>query len=445
MSTKEGLAMDIDSKYIEELQEQKAMTWLLGEVIKISSNIDSFIGLMEVTTDMLMGVMGLDTCTIWMKSDNGFKSYSRGIQNENRFLSEESSDFPTHIIHVKDTCVFDTKDEQHWFIQGKSTKSVLLSPLNDFKNKERVGIIIAEHSAENYFTNSKIDFFGSLSIQISIASENAKHFEEERRKAQEEVRAKNEQIVESVHYASMIQNSLLPDMSFIKKHADDAFAIWKPKDIVGGDFYWFAPTRKGFCAVLMDCTGHGVAGAFMTIALNQMISRAFEDSGHGSASEILNKINAMVKDTFYKFNKYDNLHAGLDMGLCMFDQESRRLTYSGARMSLFSHSQGITRELRGANKSLGYSERKKKEQEFEDAVIDYLPGDAFYMTTDGFLDQNGYEDIHPFGAERFVEAIDAVAKYDFEKQRSEMIKRFSAHKGCEVQRDDVTVFAVKPL
>lgn len=438
--------MDIDLKYIEELQEQKAMTWLLGEVIKISSSLDSFIGLMEVTTDMLMGVMGLDTCTIWMKSDNGFKSYSRGIQNENRFLAEESSDFPTHIIHVKDTCVFDCNGESHCFIQGRNTKSVLISPLNDFKNKERVGVIIAEHSSEDYFTNSKIDFFGSLSIQISIASENAKHFEEERRKAQEEVRQKNEQIVESVQYASVIQNSLLPDVSFIKKHAADAFAIWKPKDIVGGDFYWFAPTQKGFCTAVMDCTGHGVAGAFMTIALNQMLSGAFEDSSHESASEILDKINTMVKDTFYKFNRFEGFHAGLDMGLCIFDQDSRRLVYSGARMSLFTHSQGITRELRGASKSLGYSdERRKKCHAFEDKVIEYLPGDSFYITTDGFLDQNGYEDIYPFGVERFAEAIDNVAKYDFEKQRSELIKRFSAHKGSVEQRDDVTVLAVKPL
>lgn len=428
------------------LQEQKAMNWVLGEVIKVSSNLSSFVGLMEIVTDMLMGVMGLDTCTIWIKSKKGFKYYSRSIYNENIFNTEDSNDLPDYFMRVKETGVFDLNNNEYKFIRGKNVKSILLVPLDDFKNKTRIGVIVAEHNSKEYFTKSKMDFFHNLAIQISITAENAKLFEEERRRSEDEIRKKNDLIIENINYASVIQNSILPDISSIKKYAADAFAIWKPRDIVGGDIYWFSPQEDGFCAAIIDCTGHGVSGAFMTIAVNQILNQILKEYKSQSAAEILNKLNNIFKDTFYKYNNNDHFYAGLDIGICVVNKALKKLIYSGAYVSIFHCSNGEVKEIRGINRSIGYNmERKrKKDKEFTDIVIDYLPGDVFYMITDGLTDQNGEENIYPFGVDKFMEVLKSINTLSFKKQEYEIWNSIVEYMGNEEQRDDITLFAIKP-
>lgn len=442
---------DLGKKALEilnkNLHEQKAMNWVLGEVIKVSSNLNSFVGLMEIITDMLMGVMGLDTCTIWIRNKKSFKCYYRSIYNENIFVEEESNDLPEYFMRIKKANLFNLNNDEYRFVKGKNVESILLVPLDDFKNKSRIGVIVAEHHSKEYFTKNKTDFFYTLAIQISIASENAKLFEEERKKSEDEIRKRNELIIENVNYASVIQNSLLPDISFMKEYADDAFVIWKPRDIVGGDIYWFIPQKNGFCAAIIDCTGHGVSGAFVTIAVNQMLNQILKESETQSASDILNKLNSIFKDTFYKFNKGEHFHAGLDIGICIVNKESKKLMYSGAHISLFHYSQGELREIRGINRSIGYGmeiKRKKKIKEFTDTIIDYLPGDIFYMSTDGIIDQNGNENIYPLGVDNFMTILKNVGSLAFDTQKDKIWNSVTEYMGDEEQRDDITLISIKP-
>jgi Stage II sporulation protein E (SpoIIE)./GAF domain. len=429
-----------------EIQEQKAINWVLGEVIKSSSNLNSFIELMDTVTDMLMGVMGLDTCTIWVRSKNSFKYYSRSVYNKNAFISRSSSNLPEYLMRVKDIGVFDLNNSEHKFIRGKNVSSILVVPLDNFKNKTRIGVIIAEHNSKEYFTPSKIDFFYALAVQIAIASENVKLFEEQRRKSEDAIKAKNELLIENINCASVIQNSLLPDMTFIKNYTDDAFVIWKPRDIVGGDIYWFIPQKNGFYIAVIDCTGHGVSGAFMTIAVNQILNQIFKECETRSSAEILNRLNNAFKDTFYKFNDSEHFHAGLDIGICFVNKTLRKITYSGAHISLFHMNNGELKEIRGTNRSIGYnmkSKRNKKSKEFIEVEIDYIPGDALYMTTDGFIDQNGDKNIYPFGVDNFINALKDADKLPFEKQRNELLGTLIKYMGSEEQRDDITLFAIK--
>lgn len=451
---KENIVNNLTSKNKEleisnlnrEIQEQKAINWVLGEVIKSSSNLGSFIELMDIVTDMLMGVMGLDTCTIWVRSKNSFKYYSRSVYNKNAFISRSSNDLPEYFMRIKDIGVFDLNNREHKFIRGKNVRSILLVPLDNFKTKTRIGVIIAEHHSKEYFTQSKIDFFYTLAVQVAIASENVKLFEEERKKAEDTIKAKNELIIENINCASMIQNSLLPDISFIKNYTEDVFVIWKPRDIVGGDIYWFIPQENGFCTAVIDCTGHGVSGAFMTIAVNQILNQIFKEYKTQSSAEVLNILNHAFKDTFYKFNNDEHFHAGLDIGICFVDKTLRKITYSGAHMSLFHMNNGELKEIRGINKSIGYNmnpRRNKKSKEFIDVELDYLPGDTIYMTTDGFIDQNGDKNVYPFGVDNFMNSLKEVNKLPFERQRNELLGTLIKYMGNEEQRDDITLFAIK--
>ena len=429
-----------------ELQEQKAMSWVLGEVIKVASNLDSFVGLMEIVTDMLMGVMGLDTCTIWVRDKDDFRYYSRSIYNKNMFISNNSSDLPEYFMRIKETILFELRNDEYKFIRGKNVKSALLVPLDNFKDKTRIGVIVAEHHSKEYFTKSKMDFLNALAIQISMTSENTKLFEKERKKSEAEIMAKNQLLIENINFASVIQNSLLPDISFIKNYTQDAFIIWKPRDIVGGDIYWLIPLEDGFCTAVIDCTGHGVSGAFMTIAVNQILNEIAKDCKIQSPAQILNRLNATFKDTFYKFNKIEHFHAGLDIGICIVNTTSRKLIYSGAHMSLFYSENGELKEIRGVNRSIGYhreTKRNKKSKEFTDIAIDYLPGDAFYITTDGFIDQNGEKDIYPFGVDRFMEIVQNATTISFEQQKYEIWNNLIEYMGKEEQRDDITLLGIK--
>lgn len=433
-------------KLKRELQEQKAMSWVLGEVIKVASNLNSFIGLMEIVTDMLMGVMGLDTCTIWVKNNEDFKYYSRSVYNKNIFISNNSSDVPEYFMKIKETILFELRNNEYKFIKGKNVKSALIVPLDNFKDKTRIGVIVAEHHSIEYFSKIKMDFLNALAVQISMTAENAKLFEQERKKSEDVIRAKNDLIIENINFASVIQNSILPDIEFMKNYVQDAFIIWKPRDIVGGDIYWLIPIENGFCTAVIDCTGHGVSGAFMTIAANQILNQIAKEYKIQSPAQILNTLNTTFKDTFYKFNKIEHFHAGLDIGICIVNTISKKIIYSGAHMSLFNCRNGQLKEIRGVKRSIGYhreTKRIRKNKEFTDLVIDYLPGDTIYMTTDGLIDQNGEKDIYPFGVDKFIEILQNTTTLSLEQQKNEICNTLNEYMGSEEQRDDITVLGIK--
>ncbi len=161
----------------KKLSEQQGINWILGQIIKCSGNLDSFRSLMDNVTDMLMGVMGLNACTVWIKNRDSFTTYSRSISNGNKFELVDSESLPSYIMKLKDCGVFYIKDKLYDFLKGKKAESFLIVPLNDYKRSKRIGIIVAEHSSKSYFTKARIDFFNILAIQISIAAENSKLFE----------------------------------------------------------------------------------------------------------------------------------------------------------------------------------------------------------------------------------------------------------------------------
>ncbi|CAH2212428.1 sensor domain-containing diguanylate cyclase [Tepidibacter aestuarii] len=163
----------------KELQEYKATNWILSQVIKASGTIDSFEGLMRNITDILMGVLGVDTCSIWMKSNsiNRYTSYSRSIYNSNEYEINSCSYFPDDILKIKETKTLDVSNKNFSFCKGQNVNSILISPLDDFRTNIRMGVIILEHRNKNFFNKNTKSFFDILSIQLSIAAVNSKLFE----------------------------------------------------------------------------------------------------------------------------------------------------------------------------------------------------------------------------------------------------------------------------
>ncbi|MCT4509165.1 MAG: sensor domain-containing diguanylate cyclase [Tepidibacter sp.] len=163
----------------KELQESKAANWILSQVIKACGTVNSFEALMENITDILMGVLGVDTCSIWIKSDNigKYTSYSRSVYNSNEYEIERYDDFPDDILEIKDTKTLDINNEKFSFCKWENVNSILISSLEDVRTNRERGVIILEHRNKNFFSENTKQFFDILSIQLSIAAVNSKMFE----------------------------------------------------------------------------------------------------------------------------------------------------------------------------------------------------------------------------------------------------------------------------
>jgi sigma-B regulation protein RsbU (phosphoserine phosphatase) len=297
----------------------------------------------------------------------------------------------------------------------------------------------------------RVDFMGDFSeafnSMVKKLEKREKQLKEEiaeRKRAEDELRRKNQLIMDSISYASMIQRTLLPDIRAMQKKTPNIFALWKPRDMVGGDFYWFVPLDKGFIIAVIDCTGHGVPGAFMTIAVHQILKGIMDEVKDCDPADILNLLNKNINESFYNEYGREHSHFGLDMGICRVDYTNRVLEYAGAKMPLFHVRKGEVNVLRGSKKSIGYNyskaaTRKKKSHTYESLRLSYEAGDRFFMTSDGYIDQNGSQDIYPFGIDNLRKTLSQASDYGFESQEALLMKALEEYMGNEEQRDDITL------
>ena len=253
-----------------------------------------------------------------------------------------------------------------------------------------------------------------------------------------ELEQKNQKIMDSIDYAQRLQESILPARSDLAAMFADFFVIWQPRDQVGGDFYWARrlDENRGLIAVI-DCTGHGVPGAFMTMAVNSILDH-ITATVQDDPARILAELNRRVKETLHRSDPKGLSDDGLDIGMCYLEQ-NRRIVFAGAKISLFIGRGGRMQLIRGTNKSLGYR-RSSLELSFANNEWLVAPGDVFYLTSDGFIDQNGGERDYPFGRQRFMATLGALQGRSLESQQEDLSLRLQEYMGQELQRDDITVF-----
>ncbi len=252
-----------------------------------------------------------------------------------------------------------------------------------------------------------------------------------------ELEQKNEKIMDSIDYAQRLQESILPAQTDLAALFADFFVIWQPRDQVGGDFYWARriDENRGLVAVV-DCTGHGVPGAFMTMAVNSILDNITKTVNDDPA-RILAELNRRVKETLHRSDPRGLADDGLDIGLCYWEN-NRRIVFAGAKSSLFIHRAGQLQLIRGNNKSLGYR-RSRLDLGFNNNEWLLEPGDVFYLTSDGFIDQNGGGHDYPFGRKRFMDTLAGLSGLSLSQQKDGLVQVMQKYTGEETQRDDITV------
>ena len=259
-----------------------------------------------------------------------------------------------------------------------------------------------------------------------------------------ELEQKNVKIMDSIDYAQRLQESILPAQTDLAAMFADYFVFWQPRDQVGGDFYWIRriDENRGLIAVI-DCTGHGVPGAFMTMAVNSILDNITTTVNDDPAT-ILTELNRRVKETLHRSDPRGLADDGLDIGLCYWE-DGRRIVFAGAKISLFINRMGHVQLIRGNNKSLGYR-RSKPDLSFSNNEWLLEAGDVLYLTSDGFIDQNGGDRDYPFGRKRFIEILSGIQGHALSAQRDSLTQVLQQYMGEEPQRDDITVlgFAFAP-
>jgi len=282
-----------------------------------------------------------------------------------------------------------------------------------------------------------------ISIDTDITAE--KQSEIEIRKQKDKIELQNEQITASINYAKNIQQAILPLPQDFGKYFD-SYIIFKPRDVVSGDFYWFTEKKdsgKIFLAVV-DCTGHGVPGAFMSMIGSRLLSEIVLEQNITSPKNILENLDKKVKIALRQETTDNN--DGMDMAVCSIEKEknSYHITYSGAKLDLYyySHKNNDLIVLSSERRSIGGAKQKRGNIEFTNKDFYLYDGDMMWLSTDGIIDQNNSERKR-FGTPRFIEMLKKIKDMDLREQKRTILNTLDEHQGIEEQRDDITVWGIR--
>lgn len=253
---------------------------------------------------------------------------------------------------------------------------------------------------------------------------------------------KNKEVLSSIRYARMIQRAILPSGESIQDYFENSFILQSPKDIVSGDFFWMDKAEEKICFSVIDCTGHGVPGAMLTMVGNSLLEQAFHEYKLTRPSWILSFVASRFYQTFSHHHKGTLMSDGMDMALCVYDKNNRILEYSGARRPVLILRKNEILSLKPDKRSVGPPVPEEKNL-FENQTIQLKPGDRIYLFTDGYADQFGGESNKKFLMGRFKNLLIETGALPIKSQYEKLMSAFLSWKGNSDQTDDVMVLGIE--
>lgn len=257
---------------------------------------------------------------------------------------------------------------------------------------------------------------------------------------------KNQEITSSINYAKRIQDAILPENELFELYFRDNFILYKPKDIVAGDFYWLDKVGDKMIFAVADCTGHGVPGAIVSVVCHNALNRAVKELKIIDPGLILEKTRELVIATFEKSadvndeNTADVIRDGMDIALCVYDANTKKIAYAGANNSIYYFSNNELCEIKADKQPIG---NYAVERPFTSHEIQLQSNDIIFLFTDGYADQFGGTEGKKFKYKQFKETLEAAAPFDMKKQLTMLDDTFENWKGNFEQVDDVCVLAIR--
>jgi serine phosphatase RsbU (regulator of sigma subunit) len=322
-------------------------------------------------------------------------------------------------------------------------KQILTDSISHVKEQEIKDLEILKQKTElNAKRNQQYALFGGMILVIFFSgfmynryriTQKQKVIIEQQKNEVEE--AHNE-IKDSINYAKRIQTAILPPNKVVKEYLKDSFILYKPKDIVAGDFYWMESVKNIVLFAAADCTGHGVPGAMVSVVCNNALNRSVREYGHTTPGEILDKTRKIVIEEFEKSE--DEVKDGMDIALCSI--EGNTLKYSGAHNPLWIIRGNELIETKANKQPIGQFE---KLEPYTTHSFELQKGDSIYIFSDGYVDQFGGEKGKKFKAKTFRTLLLSIQDKSMEEQKELIDSAFENWRGELEQIDDVCVIGVR--
>ncbi|NNM94218.1 MAG: SpoIIE family protein phosphatase [Bacteroidia bacterium] len=283
----------------------------------------------------------------------------------------------------------------------------------------------------------------------------------ERLKMQEQIKAqstiieqKNKDLIDSITYAKNIQSAILPSLTAMQKAFKDMFVLYIPKDIVSGDFYWYASLHTTNSTDLaaantpmdivasVDCTGHGVPGAFMSLVGYTLLNQTVNMPDVNTPADVIDFMHRELVNTLNKKKDEIVINDGMDMSVCAIDQVNNKLIFAGANHELFHVRNGKLEIINGDKQAIGIQSIENYKP-YTNHSLDLQKGDTIYLFTDGFQDQFGGEKNKKYRGAKLREFLMAIQHKSMPEQKELLKQEFDSWKGINEQVDDVLIIGIR--
>jgi len=380
------------------------------------------------------------------------------MRSQMQSLSENSPDLITRlnkdgkIYYINPTIERLTSKKPKQFLQ----KSIFESELNEsvvsaweeliaqvLKNKEKVQVEMPFPTTDGSLVmnvNAIPEYNEDKSVESILLVSNDIT---ERKKAELEIQAKNKKITESINYAQRIQVAILPDQVRVRELFPNYFMLYKPRDVVSGDFPWFVENGDDVYIAAVDCTGHGVPGAMLSLIGYFLLNDIVKSQKISQPGQILDLLDSGVTRTLKQDLEGNEMKDGMDICLCKINKKTGVLEYSGAHRPLYQLRNGEILEYKGDKFPIGGG-IFKNQTNFTNHEIEVQKGDSFFFCSDGFPDQFGGPEDKKIGPARIKATItDHANVKDFNKMYDVFDDLFVSWKGTGKQMDDVLLIGLR--
>jgi serine phosphatase RsbU (regulator of sigma subunit) len=310
-----------------------------------------------------------------------------------------------------------------------------------YKEKKRVEEelqILNEEKAKLEQAKNKLDD----KVKKLWATSTAVHKEKERINIlKQEIERKHQEIVDSVTYAQRIQEAILPSRTEINQAIPHNAIMFKPRDIVSGDFYWFSQKGEESILACVDCTGHGVPGAFMSMIGNTLLNQIVNERDIVQPNLILNELNKEITSALKQDAAGSDSRDGMDISIININANKKQLQYAGANRPLYFVRNNELIETKANKVAIG-GHMQEEEKHFTNHVFELQKGDTIYLSSDGYADQFSPSD-KKLMTKRFKEIILGIQHLSMPEQEKYLAQYIDEWRGIMEQTDDVLVIGVR--
>lgn len=256
---------------------------------------------------------------------------------------------------------------------------------------------------------------------------------------------RNQDISDSINYARRIQDALLTDRNEVRSLFPESFILYKPKDILSGDFYWFAEKNGKKIMAAADCTGHGIPGALLSIACNSFLNDIINHDGITEPAKILSELRFLVIKSLKQTGAHGETKDGLDISLIVIDEQTRTVEFAGAKSPFcivrFENGKPLLEKIDGDRRPVGYY--LGRGLPFTNHTRTYQTGDRFYIFTDGYPDQFGGGVNKKYRRQTLLTLLESIAHLPMQEQEKALLEAHYEWRGDEEQTDDILVIGVQ--